>query len=218
MHPKEKKMCIADYVGDISLYTLDDVPKKLKTISLPEKYKQCYKHFFQYSPEGAYIVAGSERNLFIIDPDKDDNTYPNIEAKSNQKFRSIAFHPHNSVLAISLSASEFLADPQFASEFLDDPRFKAIVRFWDLKTQQFMDTPLKFMNATGFDLAFSSDGLYLFFVLQDTNTFQYKCLRGLVPFAVKACLYHLFVLNQIKQQAGWSSDIVHCCMNILLET
>jgi len=206
MHPKKEIMCIADHSGNISLYNIDDTFSKIKIINLNTKLKKCW--FCQYSPDGSYIVAGNEKKLFIIDPDRNVHVFPCIKAekkdKSYETFKNVAFYRNDSILAI------------LCNRTIDHSRLcvrqEQFVRYFDLKTQQFIDATPKLYSQDSYDLCFSDDGLEVMVALKD------KCVRMHVPFAIKEkCLYYLCVLNRIKDHSKWPNDIVRYCGNMLLE-
>jgi WD40 repeat protein len=189
MHPKERIICIAEYSGKISIRKLDAITKTLSTIKLPEK---CCS-FCKYSPDGSCIAAGNERALYIIDLHKGHTLYPVITFTGSEILDCMAFHP-NGLLAL------LLVSPQ-----------SAVIKYWNINTcESIYETQLGF-SFQDYDICFSHDGLEVFVARAD------KCIRTLVPFAVKEkCSYLLFILNQLKEKNNLPEELAKYCMHILL--
>ena len=180
-HPTKDIICIAHYLSEISLCKLDNLSennlpqaiKKIETIFLVP-FKQT--SFCQYNPDGSYLVAGNDEVISIIEPQAMGS---DLTSPQGERFKGIAFHPNGLVLAT-------LSDRSVSSL-----QSVGVVHYWDLKTRQiFYSTPeLPFGKAH--DLSFSNDGLEIAVALED------KCIRTLVPFAVKEkCSYFFLVLQR----------------------
>lgn len=189
LHPKKEIVCIAEYSGKIFLRELNNIIKPLNIIKLPEG--DCC--FCQYNPDGSCIVAGNNRNLYIIDQ-YEDTTIPFIATKDYEIIDGISFHS-NGLLGIIVTLTR-----------------SSIIQYWNLKTQQLIyETPMKYSDQA-YDICFSDDGLEVVVAFSD------KCIRALVPFAIKEkCSYLLFVLNQLEEKYHVPKDIVQCCIYKFLQ-
>jgi len=212
MHPKKEILCTADCSGNISFYKLDDTLSKIQTISFVTKGFPCW--WCQYSPDGFYIVAGSNLKLYIIDKSKKVDLLSCVRPKKDEEFKNIVFHPtKGSILAILCQRTIELSKP-----FAYEKEFKKsqLIRYLDFKTQQFIGvTPeLDFDHSRG--LCFSNDGSEVVVV------FKHTFVRMHVPFAIEErCLHSLCVLNRFNAQRHWAQqaipqDIIRYCGNILL--
>ena len=191
IHPNEKTACIADYECRLSFYELDNLQSPLKTMEF--SLDTCW-FFCRYSRDGSYIVAGDSNKVFIIDP------HSNCDKKLYLQFgqellRNIAFHPNNSVVAILSKTNSSI-------------KKKQIVRYFDIKMKQFIDTPLEYEADESSDLDFSADGLELIVALED------RCVRTQVLFAIKEKSYFWWVLKQLKEKEDLPQDVI----NYLLKT
>ncbi|HSC25283.1 MAG TPA: WD40 repeat domain-containing protein [Candidatus Babeliales bacterium] len=203
MHPKKQILCIADRCANIFLYKSDTL-KEIKKIIVEDG--NSIFDFCQYSSDGSRIVAGNSKKLFIINPDIVPLVDSCLQAKKHEYYQRIAFHPNNSTLAILSSIGSY--KPSLGYVYVEQ-----IVRYWDIKTQKFIDEESALDSEYGYDLSFSPNGLEIIIVLEG------KCIRMPVSFAIKEkYIYISFLLHQIAKQENLIKDIVHYCSNILLKT
>jgi WD40 repeat protein len=206
MHPKKEILCTADCSGNISFYKLDDALLKIQTISSVTKGFPCW--WCQYSPDGSYIVVGSNLKLYIIDHRKKGDVFPCVRPQKDEEFKNIAFHPNGSILAI-LCQNSPVEKPWVSNSPL---KISQLIRYLDLKTQKYIGITPEIQSDSSYDLCFSDDGLEVVVVLKD------KCVRMHVSFAIKEKgSYCLCVLNRFKACYNLPLDIVQYCRNILLE-
>jgi len=208
MHPTKEILCIADSSGNISLYNIDGIFSKIKTIDHATDYSECL--WCKYSLDGSCIVAGNNKQLVIIDPNKNAYEFILVNAARGEAFRNIVLHPNGSILAILCNYDIKLSDYVFKEK-------KHVIYYYNMKTQKFIGVTPKLIFGSQYDssygLSFSDDGSELIIVLDK------KCVRMHVPFAIKEkCLYSLCVLNRIKDYSKWPNDIVQYCANMLLES
>jgi WD40 repeat protein len=202
IHPNQEIVCVSDWSKNIFLCKLDNL-KVFKAIFLDNPNDHCT--FCQYSPDGSYIAAGNETQVFIIDPEIDASNYPCIEIKEDEVVRSIAFHPYCSVLAILSARSVAFSR--------SNVRMEHIVRYWNIKTLKLVGTMLKFSSDASYDFTFSDNGDEFIVTLKD------KCLRGLVSFTGKEeCIHSLLVLNRFKDSIQLPDDVKRYILGILLDT
>jgi WD40 repeat protein len=207
MHPQQKIICLADYSGNISLRNVDDTLSKIKTIDLSKKLKACW--FCQYSLDGSRIIVGSDNKLFIINPDTNEDEFLCVNAERTtgmyEEFKNIAFHPKGSILAIlcyrNISQSRLAVYK------------KQLVRYLNIKTGCVIGESSEFDSDDSYDVCFADNGF------EGTAVLKNKCVRIHISFAIKdKCIYSLYVLNTLKDEAHWPRDIVRYCGNMLLES
>ncbi len=194
IHPKKDIMCITRYSGNLSFHTLDNLKEPFKTITFA---RPIIYLFCRYSLDGSRIVAGHNKTVYIIDPDK--NAYCSLKPFKNERFNTVAFHPDGLTLAT------------LATRKISKTDIKSVIHYWDLQTKECIYTTSALGDSYGHDLSFSPNGLEVLVALND------KCIRTLVPFAVnKKCIDLLFWLNQLKEQEKIPQDIVRYSINAFL--
>jgi hypothetical protein len=199
LHPKQDILCTMNK-HNISLYKLDNLILSFKTVSLPQSsygYKCCH-----YSCDGTYIAVRNIDTIIIVNPNKDDDIQPIKLEVGDGVLTKILFHPGG----VNLAA--------LCRRGLNLPYVQWSVCFWDIKTQKLIwKTPELYIDDC-LDFSFSDDGYEMIIA------FKSKCIRMLVPFAIKEkCLFLLHILNQCKvNECVLPRDIIFYIGNILIDT
>jgi WD40 repeat protein len=209
-HPKGHQICVAHNPGDISIY--NNATAEQKTIvSVVNSYPFC-----AYSPDGNYIAAGDEYNIFILNPHKKQDIKSLkalkkcalLKKKDNQCI-AMAFHPNSAVLT-TLSKKN------------------GAVQYWNVATRRLITTmpPLfcydkKLSAYYRYHLSFSSDGENI------VITYQNNYHITSVPFEViyqdqakskSTFAYLIFKSYLFDKHSKLPHEIVILLMRMVLET
>jgi len=192
-HPTQEIICTITHQSEILFYSLNNLKTPSDSINLPQKLLLCT--FCQYNHDGTNLAIGNEKTIFIIDNKKEITPYPCIRAQEQEDFKKILFHPNNSVLAILCNRS--------TSASRNNVSVGQSVRYYDLKTLNLIEQTTELDSLWSYNIDFSQNGLFVVVTLYD------KCVIIPVNFAIKKCIFSLWVLNQLKQRYTIPTELIH---------
>jgi len=192
-HPTKKIICTTKNEGEMLFYSLNNLKTPSHKINLPQKFELCT--FCQYNHDGTKLAIGDKKKIFIIDNEKEITAYPSIKAEIQEDFKNILFHPNNSVLAILYDRN--------TSSSRNHVSVGQSVRYYDIKTLKLIEQTTELDSHCSYNIDFSQNGLFVIVTLYD------KCVIMPVKFAIKKCIFSLWVLNQLKQRYTIPTELIH---------